>query len=201
MHGVLFATIKRISRFHLFHRNALLPLLFFLFLSFLSFYFHLAPFFFSPFSLSRARSRFYWKAATDIFRCVRITAYGGANFPATWSAVNSADPGEPVGQQLYFSWKLKWPHALEFVTGCLMAAWNFNFDTYVGRGRVRWPYFFSRFPIGRFSVSGQRNNIYDYTRDRKFKNYVNETCATCPVDKRSGNWNNEKIVIPSFPLW
>lgn len=60
--------------------------------------------------------------------------------------------------------------------------------------------FFSRFPIGRFSVSGQRNNIYDYTRDRKFKNYVNETCATCPVDKRSGNWNNEKIVIPSFPL-
>lgn len=177
----------------------------FFFFSFsLSFYFIfiLLPSFFFPSSRSRARSRFYWKAATDIFRCVRITAYGGANFPATWPAVNSADPGEPVGQQLYFPWKLKWPHALEFVTGCLMAAWNFNFDTYVGRGRVRWPYFFSHFPIGRFSVSGQRNNIYDYTRDRKFKNYVNETCTTCPVVKRSGrNLNNKKIVIRSFPLW
>ena len=41
------------------------------------------------------------------FRCVRITAYGGANFPATWPAVNSADPGEPRSgapdAQLHFS--------------------------------------------------------------------------------------------------
>lgn len=162
MHAVSFATIKRISRFH-----ATPLLLLFLFFSFSLFFYYIffffifilppSPFFFVstlsfPPRRFRARSRFYWKAATDIFRCVRITAYGGANFPATWPPVNSADPGEPVGQQLYFSWKLKWPHALEFVTGCLMAAWNFYVDTYVGRGRVRWPYFFSRFSIGRFSV-------------------------------------------------